>query len=171
MIQKTRKLFLVGACLGLTAFGFGPVVFRESKLSAQNYAYAYGAWAMSHLKDTSDKRLDLVVPSVDIYDSSGATIYHGQKVENDVGVLENLPQRVQGLRASGLRPSLSEALEMFPELAKEKSSILSAGRYSVISITASAGCPKCGRQDEAIAKLKRLAARANINVLEVRLFQ
>ena len=45
-------MFLVGACLGLTAFAVGPAVVRESKVSAQNYAYAYGAWAMSHLKDS-----------------------------------------------------------------------------------------------------------------------
>jgi len=162
-------MFLVGACLGLTAFAVGPAVVRESKVSAQNYAYAYGAWAMSHLKDSSDKRLDLVLPSVDIYDPSGTAIYHGQKVENDISVLQNLPQRVQGLRATGIHPSLSEVLEMFPELAKEKSSILSGGRYSVISITTSASCSKCGLQDEAIAKLKRSAQQANINVLEVRL--
>jgi hypothetical protein len=151
----------------MTALAAGPVIMRESKVSGTKYLYSYARWASKHIAAKGEMRV--VLPSVNIYDPSGVVVYHGEKVASDADVLEHLPQRIQGLRSSGIYPGLQDALEMLPDLANDKSSILSSGRYSVVSITSPMGCPKCGLQEAAIAKLKQLNPRANVNVLEVRI--
>lgn len=168
MSKSVQNAFLFAVCVGFAGLAAETAVVRECKIAAQTYAGAYADWALDHMKDKGDVSLSLSLPSVDIYDPSGAVVYHGQKVDSDAAVLESLPQKAQGLHAGGLHPSLRDLLAMVPELGKEKASILSGGRYSVVSFTSS-GCPKCPLQDAAVAKLKRRAAQANINVLEVHL--
>ncbi len=111
------------------------------------------------------------VPAIDLYSPSGSSVYFEAKPKNNAEFLRSMRPAlppVTKAQPSTLRPTLSEAMEMFPELKSYQTLTSGDVRYTVFALTNS-GDEYCREQDEAVAQLKSRAQALGIRVIEVKL--
>ena len=166
MTNSLKRLLPAGISVGLVALAAGPVVVRQSTVASSVYEMAYLKWCPGH-QPGSPRQIRIKLPSIDIYDARGALVYHGEGADGNAAVVNSLPRQIRALRPSGTHPNLKDALEMTPNFANVRSSILSGGRYTVLALSSSSQCSKCPLQNEAVANLKKRASQSNLNVLEL----
>lgn len=161
-----RNVFFAGLLFGFMALAAGPAVVRQCTLASGLYERAFLKWCPGHMTG-SPRQIHIKLPSIDIYGPAGTLVYHGESGDGNAGILTSLPRQIDGLRPSGTRPDLKEALKMAPGFASVAPAILSNGRYTVFAVSSASQCSRCALQNEALAALKKRAALANVNVLEL----
>ena len=162
-------------CVLLAWIALGPALTPRSapadtiNVSVEDFTKGYLEW-MKHHPDAvqSGQQLKLEMPAIDLYSPSGSSIYHGTDSARNAIFLRSLPQGIRGAKTTGIRPSLREAIEMFPEFKAQEDALLAGKRYTVFAVTYP-DWDHCREQNEAVAKLRARATQANIRVLEVRL--
>lgn len=105
-------------------------------------------------------------PILDFYSAAGVSIYHGDDSAKNAAFIRALPRSIAGTKTESLRPTLKEAIEMFPGLKKREQALLSGSRYTAFVITYP-GWERCKAQNDAIAELKKRSREAGVHVIEV----
>jgi hypothetical protein len=129
----------------------------------------YIYWTHQHQKGSFD--IALPTPYVDLYDSSGRSIYYQDNPQRASAFLRVLlnPAASPADTRPARRPSLEEAVNMFSELRQYEQQAFGKPRHTVFALSnldkASVGKP----QDDAVAELKKHASDLNIRVIEVRI--
>ena len=114
------------------------------------------------------KTTELHVPSIDLYDPAGTSIYHGIDSETNAVFLNGLTKDIKVTKTSEFRPSLKEAIEMFSGLRAQEGTLLSDKRYTIFVLTYP-NWDHCKSQNEAVARLRERAVKIGIRIIEVRL--
>jgi hypothetical protein len=111
------------------------------------------------------------MPSIDLYSPSGVSLYHGTSSKDNAVFLHDLPSNIHSLKAAmttDIRPSIQEAMSIFPELEPYKAFVVAKNRYTVFAMS----YPNASifmEQNKAIEQLKRRAQQLNLIVIEVQL--
>jgi hypothetical protein len=147
-------------------------VERESYIvtaTLADLAHGYNKWQAGRSNGTEGaKSFRLGMPILDLYSPSGTSLYHGEDSTANATFLRSLPKAMGRTTATAPRPSLKEAIEMFPELKLQEDTLLADKRYTVFAIT-DPTWDHCKDQNDAVAKLRESKDHANIRVIEVRL--
>jgi hypothetical protein len=128
----------------------------------------YSVWGKKHpaLDDSGTK---VHMPSIDLYSPKGESIYHGVNSEKNAEFIRTFspsePQKNAGKMAE-VRPTLSEALAIFPEFKPYITAILAKREYTFFAMTYPDE-PLTKAQNEAIQQLKSSARKFGIRILEV----
>lgn len=137
--------------------------------SVAELADGYNKWQGDHPNVVqAGKSLRVNMPIIDLYSTSGILLYHGEDSATNAAFLRTLPEGIGKAKTSVARPSLKEAIEMFPELKAQEDALLADKRYTIFAITYP-DWDHCKDQNEAVAKLRENKAQANIRIIEVRL--
>jgi hypothetical protein len=116
------------------------------KVSVEDLSNGYFQWLDQHPEAIpAGQKLTVLLPTIDLYSPAGDSIYFGADSASNAAFLGTLPQGIRDAKTTVVRPSLREALEMFPDW------------------------DHCKEQNEAVAKLRARAAQTSIRILEVRL--
>lgn len=123
--------------------------------------------------ERSNDRPPLLIrtPSVDLYSPSGVSLYHGTKSEENAAFIRALPLGIQEgktKKTNEIRPTLQEAMGMFPEFDPYKS-MPTGKNLSTVFVLAFPDLVDCKAQDGAIQELKSRAHGLGIRVIEVRI--
>ncbi|MGH9897695.1 MAG: hypothetical protein ACRD4L_02435 [Pyrinomonadaceae bacterium] len=111
------------------------------------------------------------MPNMDLYSPSGISIYYGEDSATNAAFLRTLPQAISSTKKTDVaRPSLKEAIEMFPALKAQEGALLADKRYTVFAVTYP-DWDHCKDQNEAVAKLRKRAGQLKIRIIEVRIHQ
>jgi len=144
-MDKTKRLSSPTVPV-LLLFAFAPFLAQaqsqrtfDTNLPVADFVFKHGTWEHDHGK-LSGPTETVPVPMLDIYSPSGILIYHGAK--KDAGraaqILDSLPALPSPAPAPDAQMSLGEILQMTPDLAKSKDTILSSHHFVVVSISAQA---------------------------------
>lgn len=116
--------------------------------------------------------LPVRMPSLDLYSSSGVSLYHGTNSEKNAAFIRALPGSISDKGQSGteIRPTLQEAVAMFQELKQYKVNDSSGPQYTIFELTY-ADTALCRAQNEATLELQARAKRLRIQVIEIELRQ
>lgn len=167
-------MFILLILLNCLYFGSATVASDNTKAditiaSLDDLFNGYDHWRMQHPNAIPhDKPFRLDVPFLDVYSESGASVYHGADSRQNAEFLDALPKAINGAKTNDPRPSLKEAVEMFPDFKAQENSILAGKGYTVFAVTYP-NWDRCKAQNEAVQKLRERAAKLGIRVLEVRL--
>jgi hypothetical protein len=139
------------------------------KVSVEDLSNGYFQWLDQHPEAIpAGQKLTLLMPTIDLYSPAGDSIYFGADSASNAAFLGTLPQGIRDAKTTVVRPSLREALEMFPEFKAQEDALLADKRYTVFAVTYP-DWDHCKEQNEAVAKLRARAAQTSIRILEVRL--
>jgi hypothetical protein len=129
----------------------------------------YLDWTHRHQKGSFD--ISLPTPYIDLYDSSGRSIYYQDNPERASIFLRALLNRAESPADArpARRPSLPEAVSMFSELRQYERQAFGKPRYTVFALSNVDKAGVCKAQDDAVAELKKHASDLNIRVIEVRI--
>jgi hypothetical protein len=167
-----RKVYLLIVCAALQlVLAFGETSKETTRMSVVEFADQYLRWFASHPDAGGDGgttiRLDL--PMLDFYSPSGRSIYFGADSAKNGAFLDSLPQRTPEARRDGVvRPSLKEAIEMFPEFRAQEATLLADKRFTVLAITFP-DWDEAKEQNDAVARLRRRVRGSDIRILVVNL--
>ena len=163
--QSMLILLLIAAILAPAQSGFesGPTI----RISGNEFDAGLFQWMGQHPavfpKGTVVK---VHFPILDLYSAAGVPIYHGDNSEQNAAFIRALPRSVAGAKTESLRPTLKEAIEMFPELKKREQALLSGSKYTAFVITYR-DWDRCKAQNDAIAELRKRSRETGIRVIEV----
>jgi hypothetical protein len=149
----------------------GTAARNTTSASALEFGRQYLQWELQHPEANPSKERfsSLALPTLDLYSPSGIAIYYGADSAKNAAFLRSLPQGIAGAtKANVVRPSLKDAIEMFPEFKAEEDLLLADKRYTVFAVTYP-GWEEAKEQNDALAKLRERAEQAKIRILEVRL--
>jgi hypothetical protein len=141
--------------------------------SVNELAHGYLQWMKHHPGSVpAGKPLKLEMPTVDLYSPEGVSLYYGADSTKNAAFLRTLPQGIKnagGAAKTGVpRPSLKEAIEMFPEFKERETGLLSDNRFTIFAVTYP-NWDLCREQNEAIEKLRGRVAPSKLRIIEVRL--
>lgn len=174
--MKTRYLLLVCSLTCISSIGQGKTPhptagYLSAAISRQQEMSNLIHWVLddahAHSQAPDQTRLQLHIPSVDIFAPDGSLVYHAPDADSAVRVLEALP----ALPAVTTGPvTLDEALDIIPEFKLQKDAIKKRKKFIVYAITDSAGgCKHCAAQDAEIAQLRTKPGLSNYSILQVTL--
>lgn len=112
------------------------------------------------------------MPSIDLYAPSGESVFYNAG-DGDLNA-HYLKSLVTDLHKPGIprmdtpRPSLKEAIEMFPELARDRDTLLNSHAYVVFALTYANWKP-AESQNTALLQLKMHCKTLGIYVVEITL--
>jgi hypothetical protein len=116
---------------------------------------------------------EILWPRLDIYSAAGVSVYYGNVSEENVRVIDALPQVLPDTVVTPggpLRPTLHEACSMFHQLKCGGKHAPAQIDYTVFVIYyARAGNHACEDQDAAIQRLKKRVEGSRIRIVEVRI--
>jgi len=149
---------------------------------AKELAQGYLAWLHQHpeLRAGSGSNLaqsgkagdpyKILWPTLDIYSRAGLSFFHGNDSDTNIKIIQHLPHQVPlpDPMTARRRPTLEEALAMFPEIPSRAGNPPAQIKYTVFVINY-ADRPSCAAQDQAIRALKKRVAGSQIRIIEVRL--
>jgi hypothetical protein len=141
-----------------------------ASMSVETFTDAFLDWRIHHpeLFETS-ARLVLGVPSIDLYDPLGVSIYHGEDSEKNAAFIRTLQRNTAQTQHKLARPTLKEIIGMIPEFRARQEALLSTdGRYTIVAVTYPSWA-RCKAQNDAIEELRRRSIELGVRVLEVRL--
>jgi hypothetical protein len=139
------------------------------KVSVEDLSNGYFQWLDKHPEAIpAGQKLTLLMPTIDLYSPAGDSIYFGADSASNAAFLGTLPQGIRDAKTTVVRPSLREAIGMFPEFKAQEDALLADKRYTVFAVTYP-DWDHCKEQNEAVAKLRARAAQTSIRILEVRL--
>ena len=167
---------MVILCILLLWSGLGPVSGKYANrsidvidASAEELMEGYLQWQQQHAMSAPPaKPLKLDMPAIDLYSPAGVSIFYGADSGANAAFLLSLPESIRTARTSAPRPSLKEAIEMFPQLKAHETTLLADKRYTVFAVTYP-DWSRCKEQNEAITKLRERGKRTVIRIIEVRL--
>ncbi len=149
---------------------------------AKELAQGYLSWLHKHpeLRPGSGSKLaqegksgdpyNIAWPTLDIYSRTGVSIFHGNDSDVNVKIIQRLPRVVPPPDNSqaAKRPTLLDAIAMFPEVPQNSSFPPAHVQYTVFVITYT-DRPACAAQDQAVQALKKRVDGSQIRIIEVRL--
>jgi hypothetical protein len=110
------------------------------------------------------------VPYIDLYSSSGTSIYYGDQPTQNAAFIDALPASIHQAelqKTRPTRPSLKEVVQMLSELKPYEASILSGKKYILFSVTGPTTEAKNKTQVAAIEQLEKRAQKVGIRIIEV----
>jgi hypothetical protein len=178
-------LLLIPALLfGVDSYSQNNQIANVLSVSAQakELAQGYLAWLHQHpeLRAGSGSNLaqsgkagdpyKILWPTLDIYSRAGLSLFHGNDSDTNIKIIQHLPHQVPlpDPLIARRRPTLEEALAMFPEIPSRAGIPPAHIKYTVFVINY-ADRPSCAAQDQAIRVLKKRVAGSQIRIIEVRL--
>lgn len=115
--------------------------------------------------------LQLHTPFLDYFSPDGKSLYAGTLLSANVDFLNKLHRAANPSPPDNeIQPTLSEYLDMFPELARYKRGILGLDRPVLLAICEPA-TPSCKRQNEALGEFKNRQAALGVQLVEVTLLR
>jgi hypothetical protein len=159
------------AIVGLTVFALlseepNPY-WRRVRLPLREYLRNTTTWALGHSKEVG-ARLSTSLPFIDVYNPIGEPLLHSEDQVHSANVLRRWPPDLKVSALTSIRPSLSEALNMVPDLEAKANDLISRGIYTIIAVTL-ADCPACRTQDAAVAELRARLGKNSVQLIEVQL--
>ena len=110
-------------------------------------------------------------PWLEVYDRAGFVIYRGGiDSDENVKMLDSLPQALAAMKRIGSAPTLKEELEKVPAFKAQESAIISSKHYVLISVGLAA-CLSCATQDKAIERLRGRVDRTRFDILTLTMKQ
>jgi hypothetical protein len=163
---------VLSIALTLSLFGYASEAqsrrMYDVKMSVQDMANGYARWEMAHNRPHQG---EIMLPMLEIYSPDGTLIYHGG--QNDTGraaqVLDSLPALPSSPPSLADKMSLSEMLDMTPDLAKYKSTILNAHHFVVISLSMQGDWKKSNAYTEQNHAVDSIPKRQGVNLDVVRI--
>lgn len=107
-------------------------------------------------------------PSIDLYSPVGKSIFYSYNTKKNAAFLRGLPKSIdsRAYRGTGeLRPTLSEAVKMLPELRKYAPTVLAADGYTVFALTCTTS--HCEPQQNAVTRITGHLQGTDIRVIEL----
>lgn len=106
----------------------------DTSVSVSEFALAHARWEAANHRRALAK---ILVPMLEIYSPTGALIYHGTQSDTGhaVGVLASLPATPSPSPPPDTQMGLSDILDISPDLARWKNTILSRHHFVVVSIS------------------------------------
>src|ERR1041385_8139802 len=86
----------------------------------KNLLEGYHSWTHRRLGSASPDMIKTYMPFIDVYSPSGVSIYHGIGSAKNAAFIQALPGNIphgKVAETDAARPTLQEAIDMFPELA------------------------------------------------------
>jgi hypothetical protein len=134
-------------------------------ISAKFPLYSY---VHARLDEHSGKGEHLHFPLLAIYDRSGALIYSGYDVAENMQLLADLRGKISYLQSKPGAASLAAAIEEIPDFRIRKTEILNSRKNTVVS-TFLEECHACSFQEEALQNAEHQLLENGINVLVIHL--
>lgn len=158
-----------------------PAVYLAAEQSSSNAGAISGASGGANVQATASSpgnatakhtsNLQLHTPFVDYFAADGRSLFMDTTISENIEFLRGLPKSVsQDAKGDELQPTLSDYLDMFPELAPLKSRILALKRPVLLAICEPA-TPSCVRQNQALGTFKGRAAALKIEVVDLKLLR
>jgi len=138
---------------------------RGVLISAKFPLYSY---VHARLNEHSGEHLNF--PLLAIYDRSGALIYSGYDVSENMQLLADLPGKISNLQSKPGAANLAVAVEEIPDFKTRKTEILNSRKNTVVS-TFLQECDACSFQEEALQSAEPQLLRSGINVLVIHLLK
>jgi hypothetical protein len=161
-----RDVVTVQAPISEMSAGFAHWIHLHPKT---NTAPPNAAALLKGYSETDSESLVIRMPSLDLYSPSGVSIYHGENSEKNAEFIRSFvpsdPLRNTG-KTTDARPTLQEALSIFPELQTYEAKILAQKEYTFFAMTYP-NQPMCKAQNDAIEHLKSLASHMHFRIVEV----
>jgi len=117
-----------------------------------DYLRAIVSWELAHGNHSVSTKLNLKIPSLDIYDPDGQLVYHGEDTVKNAELLNRLPAGVDGLKPVSPQQSFTRALDVVSDFQKKSGAITSAKKYTIYSTTATR-CANCKTQEQAVEQI------------------
>jgi hypothetical protein len=139
----------------------------------QNLYDGYHSWTHRHLGSASPNVIKTFMPFIDVYSPSGVSIYHGEDSDKNATFIHALPSNIPHgnvVKTNAARPTLQEAIDMFPELATYKINSGPENVYTIFAVTFP-DTERCKAQNDAMVQLKARAQNTALRVIEVRILK
>jgi|SRR5581483_1239304 len=148
-----------------------PAVFTVNA-PIKNLLEGYHTWTHRRLGSASPDMIKTYMPFIDVYSPSGVSIYHGIGSAKNAAFIHALPGNIPHGKAAqtDARPTLQEAIDMFPELATYKIKPDSGNIYTIFAVTFPDN-EQCKAQNEAMDQFKARAQSAGLRVIEVKILK
>jgi hypothetical protein len=126
-----------GAQAQTTSHRKNPPAVLTVTAPVRNLLQGYHSWTHRHLGSAAPDMIKTYMPFIDVYSPSGVSIYHGVGSATNAAFIHALPGNIphgKVVKTNTDRPTLQEALDMFPELATYK--IKPDGNiYTILAVT------------------------------------
>jgi hypothetical protein len=139
----------------------------------KNLLEGYHSWTHRHLGSASPNQIKTIMPFIDVYSPSGVSIYHGEGSAKNAAFIHALPGNIPNgkvAETNAARPTLQEAVDMFPELATYKIKPDPGNIYTIFAVTFP-DCDPCKAQNDAMDQLRARAQNTGLRVIEVRILK
>lgn len=144
--------------------------------STQNRSVSKGSFISTNLPLTSYVKMGLnaktgsrfFFPQLQIYNESGDLVYSGHESNNNVQLLQELPDSIKGLRPEPGSNNLAEVTQQVPDFRAGKQQFAGQGRITVLSIFLE-NCEACTAQEDALSDGQRRLLSRGINLLVIHL--
>ncbi|HKV95395.1 MAG TPA: hypothetical protein VJW20_22810 [Candidatus Angelobacter sp.] len=139
----------------------------------KNLLEGYHNWTHRRLGSASPDMIKTYMPFIDVYSPSGVSIYHGIGSAKNAAFIHALPNNIphgKVAQTDTARPTLQEAIDMFPELATYKIKPASGNIYTIFAVTFPDN-DQCKAQNDAMDQLKARAQNTGLRVIEVRILK
>ena len=139
----------------------------------KNLLEGYHNWTHRHLGSASPDMIKTYMPFIDVYSSAGVSIYHGIGSAKNAAFIHALPGDIphgKVAQADTSRPTLQEAIDMFPELSTYKITPNSENKYTIFAVTFPNN-DQCKAQNDAMDQLKIRAQSTGLHVIEVKILK
>ncbi len=194
-MRKSRGIFLICVMYGALVPLFitqsawvttsnSPIIVVQSPLSEMTAGYL--KWLHQHPQASNDSlegsqtntskyqqnsglSLRIEMPSLDLFSTSGKSLYHGTNSEKNADFIHALRNsHVIGNRLTKALsvPTLEEAIAIFPELNAYKNSVLGKKMHTLFTVTYP-GTSMCKAQNDALDGFKYEAWRDGIRIIVV----
>lgn len=146
--------FIAQAGVAVFAYVTGPAAptIETATIPLNDYVRAILTWELAHGNHTVSTKINLRVPSLDIFDPEGQLIFHGEDTAKNAELLQRLPAGLAGLKPLSPQQSLSRALDVVADFQKKSNAITSAKKYTIYSTTATK-CAPCRTQEQAVERI------------------
>jgi hypothetical protein len=149
-----------------------PPAVLTVKAPIRNLLEGYHSWTHRQLGSAAPNEIKTIMPFIDVYSPSGVSIYHGEGSAKNAAFIQALPGNIPHGKvvANAARPTLQEAINMFPELATYKIKPDPENIYTIFAVTFP-DCDPCKPQNDAMDQLKARAQNAGLRVIEVKILK
>ncbi|HEY1938732.1 MAG TPA: hypothetical protein VGJ33_12415 [Candidatus Angelobacter sp.] len=133
----------------------------------------YHSWTHRRLGSASPDMIKTYMPFIDVYSPSGVSIYHGIGSAKNAAFIHDFPSDIPHgnvTQTDSARPTLQEAIDMFPELATYKIKPDSGNIYTIFAVTFPDN-DQCKAQNDAMDQLKARAQNTGLRVIEVKILK
>src|SRR5437764_100768 len=130
--------FIVESAGATTPFiaGSATPTMEVATMPLNDYLRAVLTWELAHGNHTASTKINLKIPSLDIYGPEGQLVFHGEDPVKNAELLHRLPAGLNDLKPVSPQQNLSRALDIVADFQKKSSQIGAAKKYTIYATTA-----------------------------------